>query len=152
MCTYERTVNLYATWTHCSQQCDREHQHTYISHYWHMPLNIYACHMVHVCPIALLLLSKHRLHMTAYINKKTTINFYLPCYCHTCPSNKYSPQMQNLCHICKLLYMHQWGKCTNSIVTYELTGINHVTRSTIPRWQWCQHQQWCCHSPTALTK
>ena len=42
-------------WTHCNQQCDQECRFTCTSHYWHMPLNKYTCHTVHVGFIALLL-------------------------------------------------------------------------------------------------
>ena len=48
------------------------------------------------------------------------------------------------CHICAtpLMYidMHQWGKCASLYPTYELTSINHVTRSAVQSWQWFQHQ------------
>ena len=37
-----------------------------------------------------------------------------------------------------LLNMHQWENYANIYVTYELTGLNHVARSTVHR---CQ--QWC---------
>ena len=34
---------------------DQEHWYTYISHYWHMPWNKYACHTAHICPTSFLL-------------------------------------------------------------------------------------------------
>ena len=33
----------------CNQQCCQEYYYTYISHYWHMPLNKYAFHITHIC-------------------------------------------------------------------------------------------------------
>ena len=39
--------------------------------------------------------------------------------------------MPNLCHLPKLLDMHQWWKYANIYATYELTGINNVTRSPV---------------------
>ena len=40
-------------WTHCNQQFD--HKHSYISHYWHMPMSKYACHIADICPTELML-------------------------------------------------------------------------------------------------
>ena len=39
-------INL--IWSQCNQQYDQEQWSTYISHYWHMPLNKHACHMAHM--------------------------------------------------------------------------------------------------------
>ena len=59
-----RYVRVYAIvfpciWTQCNQQHDQEHWYTYISHYWHMPLNKYVCHTAHVCPMTY----PHTLHI-----------------------------------------------------------------------------------------
>ena len=43
-------------WVKCDQwQCDQEHWYTYISHYWHISQNKYACQFVTICSPALLL-------------------------------------------------------------------------------------------------
>ena len=47
------SVYIYLIWTHCNQHCHRKHWYTYISHHWHMSLNIYACHIRQVCPTTL---------------------------------------------------------------------------------------------------
>ena len=55
LCAYIRQLCQYECliWTHCNQQCDQEHLYTYISYYWHMALNKYACHTAYVCSTAL---------------------------------------------------------------------------------------------------
>ena len=45
----------YLTWTCCNQWCDQEHWYTYVSHYWHMPLNKLACDIVLIWSTALLI-------------------------------------------------------------------------------------------------
>ena len=49
MCRYQTNT------THCNQHCHHKHQYTYNSDYWQMPLYIYACHIKHVCPTALVI-------------------------------------------------------------------------------------------------
>ena len=61
---------IYLILTQCNHQCDYKYWYTYISHYWHMPLNMYACHIAYVCPTALLLWSTYRPNTRAYICKK----------------------------------------------------------------------------------
>ena len=48
----------------CNQQCDYNYWYTYISHYWHMPLNKDACHTSYVCHTTFLLQSTYRPHIT----------------------------------------------------------------------------------------
>ena len=51
-------------WTHCSHHCHHKHWYTYTPNYWHMPLNIYACHIRHVCPPALVTtITAHTIHI-----------------------------------------------------------------------------------------
>ena len=52
-----------------------------------------------------------------------------------------------ICHMPKLLKRHQWGKHANINATYELTGINYVTRSVV-RIQGHRQQ----HNPIILTE
>ena len=73
-----------------------------------------------------------------HISKKSINDIYLLYYCKICASNNYAPQMSYLCHIQKLHDVHQWGKHANTHATHELTGINHVTRSTVHGHQWWQ--------------
>ena len=47
-------------------------RNTYSSHYWHMSMNKYTCHMAHACPTACLLFSMHRSNITAHISKINT--------------------------------------------------------------------------------
>ena len=45
-------------------------------------------------------------------------------------------QPQNMplkCHMCKLLNVYQWEIYANIYATYELNGINHVTRIAVHR-------------------
>ena len=52
-----------------NEKCDQAHLHTYIPHYWHMPLNKYTCQIAHICPITLLQ-SIYRPHIPALIHQK----------------------------------------------------------------------------------
>ena len=49
-------------------------------------------------------------------------NFYLPCYCHICASNKHAPQMPYICHMCKLVYVWVWDKYINIYTSYDPTA------------------------------
>ena len=46
-------VNIYLISTDHNQKCHHKHWYTYISHYWHMPLNKYTCHIWYMDPTAL---------------------------------------------------------------------------------------------------
>ena len=48
-----------------------------------------------------------------------------------CASDKYAHQISYICHMPKFLNVYHWKKYTNTCATYELTNINHVTRSEI---------------------
>ena len=60
--------------------------------------------------------------------------------------------MPNICHMPKLLNIHQWGNYANIYATYEFTGINHILKSTVQGWQWYQHWQWWWCRSTALAE
>ena len=61
------------------------------SHYLHMSLNEYACHIAHMCPTALILHSVYRSHSTIDFNKSTKpFSIYLSCHCHICQQQIWS--------------------------------------------------------------
>ena len=94
-----------------------------------MPMNKYAYHILHMSPTVLILYSTDELYNTPHISQMTiNCNVNLPCYCHICPSNKYAHKMPYISHMCKLLEIHQWGKCANIYARYELMG---ATRSCL---------------------
>ena len=104
----------------------QKHWQTYISHYWHMPLNKYTCHTTHVCATICLFMAAYIPNITVHISKKTTkCNFSLPCYCH-----HLKPY---ICHMPKLFNVHQWEKFVNIYAAYAFTGINHVMGSAAHR-------------------
>ena len=70
MCTWDNCQYIYPIWTQCNQQCHNKHWYTYISHYWHIPLSLYAYHITYISTTALLQ-STYTLHTTAYV---TTTN------------------------------------------------------------------------------
>ena len=59
-------------------------------------------------------------------------NATLLCCCYACVNNKYVPLMLYICHMPKLLNVHQRGKFANIHETY---GINLVTRNAVNRRQ-----------------
>ena len=97
--------------TQCNQLCEQEHWYTYISHYWHMPLNtVYACHIVHICPTTLLLWSSYKPHITACTHQK--------------PIN----------HMPKLHHLHLWEKQPNYIYWFvQLAKSVKKMKRTIPK-------------------
>ena len=106
------------------QQCDLNHWYTNSSHYWHMPLpNVMYIHThIHMCDF-----SRSYLHPTAKSEQQNLTNIYLAIIC---ASNKYAPQC-HISHLHKFLDMHQWWKHPNTYATYQLTNINHITRTTV---------------------
>ena len=96
-------------------------------------LSKYACHIIHICPTAPLY-TTYRPPFTAHFNHKSiNCNIYFPCYPKICTSKAtYIPYFQI-----------NGGKYANTYATYEVTGINHVTRSAVNRqqnWQRCRHK------------
>ena len=74
-----------------------------ISHYWHMPLDKFSCHVTQVCPTALIMWSTYRVHITAHTSQKQqTATFIYLCYIYICANNKYVHQIPNICHIDQL--------------------------------------------------
>ena len=59
-------VSIYASWTQCNGQCYQEHWYTYNSHYWHMPFNKCACHIVNICSTILPLYYTYRPNITLH--------------------------------------------------------------------------------------
>ena len=102
----------------------------HISHYCHMSLNKHTYHTTYICSTALLL----HLHIEPTLvhrsvnNRKMQVLFHkLFLYMYQqqiCPSNA------EIFKIWKLFDVHQWRKKANKYVKYQLTGINHVTRSS----------------------
>ena len=62
------------------------------------------------------------------------------CDSYICLRNIYAPQMSHTCYMPKILNVLQLGKYSYIYATYKLTVINHVIRSTVHSWWWCQ---WC---------
>ena len=84
---------------------------TNISHYWHMPLNKYICHITYVCPAALIIKSTFRPHITTHWGQKQqTVNFIYHTVT-TCENNKHASQMPQVCHICHFSCAHKWHLC-----------------------------------------
>ena len=119
-------------WIHCNQQCEQELWYTFILHHWHMPLNKYAYHTVHMCSTTLLLQSTYIYHITLHISKKTATLFImlLPHMCQQqiCPSNAtYMPVRSCLCirqlyHYIYLIWTHCSQHCHHK---YWYTCISH---------------------------
>ena len=53
MFTWDNYVSIHASFE--MSEMDSVNGSTDISHYWHIPLNKYVCHIVQVCPTALLM-------------------------------------------------------------------------------------------------
>ena len=146
LCTDIRQVCQYICliWTDYNQQCDKEHWHTYISHYWHIPLNKCACHITHICPTACYC-SLHTDPILMHVSVKITkCNFNWLYYCHICTNNKYALKclIYGTCQITQ--YASMGEVCQYIHATYKFTGINYETSNTVCR-------QWY-HNPTTLAE
>ena len=75
-------------WTHCNQQCNQECWYTYISYYWHMPLNKYRC-VMHIFIPPHYFCSIYRIHTE--VKKSTTLIYHAIDHSHA--NNTYSPQL-----------------------------------------------------------
>ena len=82
-CAHRRQLCQYICFiqTYCNQQYDHKHWYTYISHYWHMSLNKYTSHTMHVCPTVQLLWFAYRPYIIAHTSPKKkqqqqTINYH----------------------------------------------------------------------------
>ena len=113
-------------WTQCNQQCDQEHSYTYITYYWHMPLNKYASHITHSCPTALLLYTTYRHHITTYTSQnlqQTATFFYHAITIHVPTAN-----MPLKCHICATYANYFMGTYETTVSLY-IPDMNSVTKS-----------------------
>ena len=138
LCQYE-----YHTWTHCNQHCDQKHCYTYISHYWHFPLNKNVYYITQICHTALLLQSTYRW----YIQVKN-YNFSLPCYCFICANNKYASWMSPICHLCQLLCVQIWGNYVHIYTSYKLTDMKTDQKhgyTCIPHYWYMFWNKYACH-------
>ena len=98
---------IYLLCTHCNQLWHHKHCYTYISHYWHMPLNIYSCHIRHVFSTVLVICSLHvdPTVQQIYVKQNNKLQLYLSCYKHIYVINIYATQMPHICQICQLLHV-----------------------------------------------
>ena len=87
----------------------------------------------------------HITDMCPWTNMPTTLDIHVPLLLKS-TYRHHTNEIAHICHKCKLPDMHQWGMNANICATYELTSLNHMTRSTVYRWQ-----QWQC-SPTAYAE
>ena len=95
-------VSIYTSYELTAINNVTESRYAYSFHYWHTPLNKYVSHTANIHPSALLLWSRYRSHITAYIHQMSmNCNLYLPYYCKICARNKYTPQKPNICHMPK---------------------------------------------------
>ena len=78
-------------------------------------------------------------HYCTHPSKTIKCNIYFSYYCKICAGNKYAHQMLKYIAYVKISWCTSMGKYANIYGTYDLTGINHVTRNTVHRCQWC----WC---------
>ena len=119
---------IYLIQTEHNEKCDHDHQYTFISHFWHMPLNKYACDIAHTCPTALQLWSKYRLHIDPtllYIQVQKNVQEVVYILLYMCPTN-----MPLKCHIYKVVHVQISAKYVSIYTSYELNVINSVTSST----------------------
>ena len=88
------------------------------------------------CPHSVL---AHRSNSGTYVCQNTTNNkIYFTCWYHSCSRNKYANQ---IAHICYIVDRHTWGKYVHICATYEITGINHVTRIAVHTQRWWQNHR-----------
>ena len=134
MCTWDNYVSIYTSYELTAMKNVIGNKYTCILHYWYIPLNKYVCHTAYICPTDCLLQYMYRPCISVHIHQKSINATFIY---HT--TAKYVPEtnMPHKCHMTKLLHKHQWMEYANTCPTYELTGINHVTRSTVHRWQQC---------------
>ena len=85
----------YLIWTCYNEHCDQKCWYTYISQYWHLPLNNYACLIVHMSQCTTIVV---HIETTQYISKNIQFLFTM-----------------------LLLYMYQEQKC-HSNATYDISS------------------------------
>ena len=123
---------IYFIWTHFEEQCDQKHWYTFISHYCHMSLNKYACHIAYVCPAACLLYYTYRPNITAHLSK---INDKMPLPYVYQILHKYAPEIP-YAHITKCPSRREVCQYIWNIFTH-----------------WHQvHNKQCCRQKTMMPK
>ena len=71
-------------------------------------------------------------HFCIYLPpQKTNCDFYFTCYCKICAKNKYDYQIKHRCYISYIPDIHIQEMYACTYATYEITGTNHSTRSTL---------------------
>ena len=109
-------------------QCGKEHWYTYISNYWHMLLNKYACDIAHICSMHYYLVYIKTPHYCKYKSKKRkkqsaagTSHIFA----------KYVPEryISLKCHMYAIYANEVMYRCIYT--SYALTAINGVIRSTV---------------------
>ena len=118
-------------WTQCNQHCDQIHWYIPISRichwanmsttlYIHVPLH--CCCRLHIEPTLLHTLVK---------NKKLYYFFtmLLPYMCQ----QQVCLLKAHICHMWKLVNVHQWVKYVNIYAKYELPAISYVVRNIVQR-------------------
>ena len=113
-------------WTHCNQQYHPKHLYTYLSHYWHIPLNKYACHITQVCATVVITMCTCRSHIAAHMSKMNKFQLYLPCYNYVCAIKNIPLKW----HICKLFHVQIWDNYISIYISYKLNEINNITTNT----------------------
>ena len=146
-CTYMGKLYQYIhpMLTHFNQQCDHRYWYTYISYFWNMHLNKYACKLMYVYPTALLLYSTCRSYLTAHINvrKKSLITMLWPYTCQQqiCPLNAtymshipISPcaHMRQLCQHINLKWTHCNQQCDHKHWYTYMSHYWHIPWTNIP--------------------
>ena len=105
---------IYLIWIQSNQECHHKHWYTYISHYWQMSLNKYACHIICVFPNTLLLYSIYRPHIPVHMHSQSiNCNIKVPQTATKYEPGKCASQMWCICHMPELLNVSLWGKYAN---------------------------------------
>ena len=111
--------------TYHNQLCHHKHWYRYISHYWLVSLNKYACHITQVCSTALIMYSymetQHYCTWKSKTNKQTNQK-PTPFIYHICANSKYAPQMPLIRNI--------WDIHASIYTSYNLSAINNANTST----------------------
>ena len=107
-------------WSHCNQSCNTEHS----MHIWHISLNKYGCHIVHVCSTELPLLCTYRPYTSAHITQKFSLWHKLHKY-------GYKYEKINMSDKCKQLQKLQWliSKC--AYISYIYANLSCMTQSAL---------------------
>ena len=101
---------------------EQKHWYTYMSHYWHTPLNKNVCCITYICPTGLTLLSTCRPHITTHIIYKKKLQSATPLLTmllpYMCQQQIYPSNAMYMPNIPRLLDIHQWGIYANIYATH----------------------------------